>query len=43
MNRKGGILADVLLILIGFAVGTFFGTFILNLIKKALEVKIPLT
>jgi uncharacterized membrane protein len=43
MNKKGSILSDVLLILIGFAVGTFFGTFIINLIKHALEAKLPLT
>lgn len=43
MNKRGGILADVLLLLIGFAAGTFFGTFILNLIKHALTVKLSLT
>lgn len=42
MNKKGGIIADVVLILISFAVGTFFGRYILDWLIKLVNKQFPL-
>jgi uncharacterized membrane protein len=42
MNKKGGILADVVLILLGFLIGTIFGRFILTWIEKVINTRMPL-
>lgn len=42
MNKKGGIIADVLLILLGFVAGTFFGKYVYDLVIKLLNTKFQL-
>ena len=34
MNKKGGFIADIILIVVGFIVGYLYGDFIINLIKS---------
>lgn len=42
MNKKGSFLGDLAIFLIGFLVGTLFGTYIITLIEKFWDFKMPL-